>query len=192
MKSTTLFGLATVKTYVKASANDHDTVLTRIADGVSEKVDAYVRRPFVTRTIVETREGNDSPVLQLRHFPVQSVSQVRMRSSVAADWEVIDATEYVLDGFRGYLHLKTLTWPKVDLGNEITYSAGFAAQDSTDLPQDVVQTALDFVKFIYDRWKADTISLGSVSLQAAGSAVIIPALPADIKEALNPYVKRRL
>lgn len=191
-KSTTLFALGTVKTYVKANATDHDAVLTRIADGVSEKIDTYIRRPFVTRSIVEVREGNGKQVLPLRQFPVQSVTQVRIRYSLLDAWNVIAATEYELDGFRGYLYLKQLYWPQIPQGCEMTYSAGFAAQDSVDLPQDVVQAALDFVKFVYDRWKADTVSLGSLNLQQGGSAVIVPNLPKDVTDTLERYVKRRL
>lgn len=191
-KSTTLFSLATVKTFVKAGASDHDDVLTRIADGVSERIDSYIRRPFVAREIVETRDGNDASVLQLRHFPVQSVTLVRVREALDETWETLVADDYVLDGFRGYLHLKNDSWPAAPLSCEITYQAGFAAQDSEDLPQDIVLAALRFVKSIYDRWKADIESLGSLNLQQGGSAVIVPTLPKDLTDMLDPFVKRRL
>lgn len=191
-KSTTLWDLDAVRVYCKASATAHDAVLTKIADGVSEKIDSYIRRPLVTRSIVENRDGNDTEVLQLRHFPVQTVTQVRIRASLLDTWEVIAVDNYELDGFRGYLYLKSLCWPKAAQSCEVTYTAGFAAQNSTSLPQDVVQAGLDFVKFIYDRWKSDVVALGSVNMQQAGSAVIVPALPKDVTDTLERFVKRRL
>lgn len=191
-KSTTLFSIANVKAYCKAAATGHDAALVQIADGVSERIDAYIRRPFVTRAIVETREGNNTQSLQLRHFPVTAVSSARIRYSMLQDWTALLNTEYELDGFRGYLHLFVLFWPKVRQGCEISYTAGFGAQDALTLPQDIVGASLDFVKFLYDRWKSDTVSLGSLNLQTAGSAVIVPALPKDITDALERYVKRRL
>ena len=191
-KTTTLWTIATVKTYCKAGAADHDAVLTTIADGVSEKVDTYIRRPLVTRSVVETRDGNDTEVLQLRHFPVQAITQVRMRASLLDAWQVITSDFYELDGFHGYLYLKALTWPAGTRTCEVTYDAGFAAQGSLNLPQDVSQAALDFVKFVYDRWKSDTVSLGSLNLQQGGSAVIVPNLPKDVTDTLERFVKRRL
>jgi hypothetical protein len=191
-KSTTLWSLNVVRDYCKAKATDHDATLTRIADGVSERVDAYARRPFVTRSIVERRDGSGTQELPLRHFPVVSITQAKYRFSLLDVWAVLDPVDYELDGFRGYVILTSLAWPAGRQTVEVTYNAGFGAQDAPTLPADVYQAGLDVVKFVYDRWKADTVSLGSVNVQEAGSAVLVPALPKDVKDAIDPYVKRRL
>jgi hypothetical protein len=191
-RATTLWSLAVVKDYCKATATGHDATLIRIADGVSERIDAYVRRPFVTRSVVERRDGSGTRELPLRFFPVQAVTEAKYRVTPLDAWTVLDPSAYEVDGVRGAVILSALWWPKVRQGAEVSYDAGFGAKDSATLPADVYQAALDFVKFVYDRWKSDAIALGSLNLQQAGSAVIVPALPKDVKDAIDPYVKRRL
>jgi hypothetical protein len=188
-----LWSLATVKNYCNAVATNHDATLIRIADGVSARVEQYIRRPFVSRSVTELRDGSGGQELQLRHFPVISVESAQYRFSLFDVWQTFDPTAYELDGFRGYLILKMFVWPKVRQGAQVQYTVGFGAKDdATTLSADVFQVGLDFVKFVYDRWKSDAIALGSLNLQGAGSAVIVPALPKDVLSALDPYVKRRL
>jgi len=191
-RTTTLFSLATIRDHCRCGATNHDAALVRIADRVSECVDAHIRRPFVSRTIVERRDGTGTQQLPLRAFPVQSITEAKYRLSLLDAWTVAGPTEYELDGVRGYLYLTQWHWPRVIQGAEVTYVAGFGAKDAASLPADVVGAALDFVKFVYDRWKSDTVTLGSLNLSAAGSAVVVPGLPKDVLDTLEPYVKRRL
>src|SRR5437867_11565466 len=97
-KSTTLWSLNVVRDYCKATATDHDATLTRIADGVSGRTDTYARRPFVTRSIVERRDGNGMRELQLRHVPVVSITEAKYRFSLRDVWAVVDPVDYELDG----------------------------------------------------------------------------------------------
>lgn len=193
--ATTLFSLAKVKDYVKAGASQvHDQQLIQIADAVSQRIEAFTRRPWVTRTVTEMRDGDGKQHFQLRHFPVQSITSARYRFSLLDGWTNLNpATDLELDDFRGYVYLKSLVWcwPKGPRTVEITYVAGFGNQDAPELPQDVYHAGLDFVKFVYDRWKTDAVALGSLSVSGS-TAVVVPDLPKDLKDVLAMHTKVRL
>jgi hypothetical protein len=89
-KATTLFGLQAVKDYVKAQGNSHDAQLTRIADGVSERIETFTRRKFVTRTVADkTIDGNGKSSVRFPDFPIISISQLSLR------WNFWDAFQVV-------------------------------------------------------------------------------------------------
>ena len=195
-KATTLFSLNRFKEFVKATGASHDDPLIRIADGVSDRVESYSNRFFVSRSVTETRSGNDTNRMQLRHYPVSAVTSAKYRFSLLDAFVVIDVpTELELDGFKGVVYLKQLSWPKGARLVEIVYTAGFGAQDDVGvgkIPGDVFYAALEYGKLAYDRWKSDMVSVSSVSAQSAGYAVGIPDMPKDLQGILKGYLKHRI
>ncbi len=191
-KDTTLFSLSTVRAHLKAVATTHDAVLTKLADGVSARIETATQRAFVLRDLEETIDGNGRSSIRFSTYPINSIDTLSYRSTLADAFVEVDADEFVLDGKTGTVHLKNSVFPKGALLVFGAYEAGFDDQDGADLPADVVQLGLDYVKFLYDRWKSDGITLGSVSVNSGGSAVIVPDLPKELKDALAPWVKRRL
>jgi uncharacterized phiE125 gp8 family phage protein len=191
-KATTLFSLDVVKAHIKATATTHDAVLARFADAVSERIETFTQRAFVTRARTETIDGSGRASIRFSTYPVISVTTLSYRNTLRDAFVDYLASDFVLDGQTGTVHLVCGEFPRSPLAVKGVLSVGFGAQDSATLPADVVQMGLDYVKFLYDRWKSDAIALGSVNVAAGGSAVFVPDLPKEMKDALAPWVKRRL
>jgi hypothetical protein len=191
-KDTTLFSLTAVKAHLKAVATTHDDVLAKLADGVSARIETACQRAFVLRDLEETIDGNGRSSIRFSTYPIGSITTLSSRNCLSDAFVAYDADTFVLDGKTGTVHLTSGTFPKGALLVNATFEAGFDDQDGADLPADVVQLGLDYVKFLYDRWKSDGITIGSVSVQAGGSAVLVSDLPKELKDALAPWVKRRL
>lgn len=189
-RSTTLFSLATLTAYCKTNGTSHDTIITTIGDGVSEKIDAYCGRPFVTRAITEVVDAEGRSYVRTKARPVQTVTEVKYRFSLSDAWTAVDeSTEVTIDTPGGRIFLNTLAFPAGPLTTSVTYTAGFGAQGAATLPAAVVAAGLDFVKFCYDRWKSDTVLVASTSW---GGMSLVPSLPKDVRDALDLWVLRRL
>jgi uncharacterized phiE125 gp8 family phage protein len=190
-KSTTLFSLGAVKAYLKVEGDAHDELLVTIADGVSQRIESYTSRLFVEREVVELLDGNGRQDAFLRHFPAQSLTALRIRYSLLDAWTDLDvATEAVLDAARGRILLTALSFPKGPLSAEATYDAGYDAQDGPDLPADVVQAGLDYVKYLYDRRIAGATIATSMTI--GSNAVSVAAdIPADVKVVLERHRRVR-
>jgi uncharacterized phiE125 gp8 family phage protein len=190
-KATTIFSLNKVKTYLGIEGATHDAMLEVLADGVSERIEAYLGRAFVTRSVTETLDGNGKQFIFLRNYPVQSVTSLRIRYSLLDEWtELTVAAETVLDQRLGRLYLTSTCFPKGPLAVEVTYQAGFGAQDNAALPADVVQAALDYLKFVYDRKTSGATVAASMTI-GPNTISVVPDIPADVKRALDAYKKFR-
>ena len=190
-KSTTIFSLTKVKSYLGVEGANHDALLDQIADGVSERVEAYTGRTFVTRAVTETLDGDGKQFLYLRNYPVVSVTSLKIRYSLLDEWTVLNvAAETVLDARRGRLYLNSMHFPWGPLSIEVVYSAGWGAQDAVALPQDLVQAALDYVKFVYDRKTVGATLAASMTI-GPNTVSVVPDIPTDVKRVLDSYRKVR-
>lgn len=195
-KATTMFSLATLKDYLKATGTNHDNTIVRIGDSVGERIESYIKRPVVTRAM-DTEYPLPGSIrasrVRLLYFPIVSLTDASYRFTLLDQWVALNvATEIDVDAFRGYIYLKQLEWPVGPQLVKVNYQAGFGAKDSTAIPADIMGAGLDFAKWCYDRWKADTITTTSLTVGGAGSAVLVPSLPKDIKEALDGYAPIRI
>lgn len=198
-KTTTLFSLAVVKAYlsVQSSNTGKDSVIEKIADGVSAKIEQLTRRYFVRRDVTETLDGNGQPSIRFSHFPIYSFTTLSTRVTLVDDFAVVATTEYETDLRTGTVWLRGSTlagdsvFPKVPRSVRGVYNAGFDAQDGVLLPSDVVGAGLDWVKFTYDRWAAGLVLAGSASMGGM-SVAVIPKPPQDVVDALAPWKKLRL
>ena len=150
-KATTLFSLAVVRAYIpiESSNTKHDDALTKIADGVSERIESWTGRRFVTRNLTEYYEGRNRPNLQLRTFPVQSITTLKIRLTTSDTYVLVPAEDYDTDLRLGIVYLKNTVpglsldvFPNEFKAVEVVYSAGWAAQDAAGLPQDIYQAGL--------------------------------------------------
>jgi hypothetical protein len=194
-KTSTMFSLATLKDYLKATGTGHDATIVRIGDGVSEKIESLIKRQVVKRSVTETKSGTNTGKLQLLYFPIASVESAKYRFTLLDAWINLDVVNEVeIDAFRGYLLLKQLFWPKGPQLVQVAYTAGFGTKDDADgnIPADIFGAGLDFAKWCYDRWKSDTISTSSLTVSGGGSAMLVPGIPNDVKEALEGWAPLRI
>jgi hypothetical protein len=191
-KATTLFSLATCRTYLSingvANTTDDDMII-QIADGVSERVEQMTSRKFVTQEVVEKTDARGRDSVLLRYMPVSSVTQVRTRAHVSEAWETETLSDFELDSFTGRLFAKNGSFPSGPLTTEVTSQVGFDEQDGAALPAGLVQAALEYVSFVYKRKKVGVIVQ---STGVSGNSIsIVPKPPKDIEDAIMSYKKYR-
>lgn len=169
-RATTLWGLASVKSYIGINDSALDLVVTQIADAVSERIESETNRVFVTRAVSETHDGDGSRRVWLRRFPVVSVaslSAVLRLGDTPTSYTYL--TDYDINLLTGELRMRTSALNRGWQNVTAAYTAGFGAQDAATLPADVVQAGLDWVKVLYDKKvNGPVIALGHSQPAVAG------------------------
>ena len=73
-QATTLWAIATVKTYLGVKDTSKDIEITQIADAVTQRLEAVTHCVFVTRTLTEIRDGPGSRRLVLFKKPIATTT----------------------------------------------------------------------------------------------------------------------
>lgn len=188
----TMWSLDVVKTHLKARSTSLDDKISQLADGISSRVEEFLRRKIVSQEVTEVLSpSSGSPSIRLRNYPVSAVSVLKYRTSLDAAWITFDASDYELDTEHGTIELVTDSFPAGSRRVSVTYTAGWGVQDSADIPRDIFTAGLDWLKFVYDRWNNDLGIAQSVS-EGQRNLTIPKDIPEDVKNALAPHVKRRI
>lgn len=189
-----LFSLADAKAYLRIPVgNEHDNQLVLMVNGVSARLEALTRRIFVGRsaddlgTLVTSGRGMDHLILPF--FPV-TVEAIQTRESVGDTFSALTVnTDYEVDEANGIIYLVGQTFPRGPMTASIDYGAGYDGR--AGVPQDIVQLAGEYLKFVYDRWSANLIATASQSVSGS-SASVVPAPPKDLMDQITLLKKRRL
>lgn len=190
--STTIWSLDVVKTHLKARATSLDDKISQLADGVSSRIDEYIRRKIVSQSVTEVLSPLvESPIIRLRNFPVSAVSELKYRTSLDASWITFSASDYELDSEHGTIELVTDSFPAGSRRVSVTYTAGWGVQDNAAIPRDIYTAGLDWMKFIFDRWNNDLAVAQSVS-EGQRNLTVPKDIPEDVKQVLERHVKRRI
>ena len=195
-RSTTLFALAKVKTFVGATgATTDDALLVQIADGVSERIERDTQRKFVNRTVTEYPQAKGDKLF-LRNVPVSSVTTVKTRTTLADALSTVAATEYEADLDLGILWAKGVVsgiqtvWPDGERLTEVVYVAGWGVQDAATLPADIYEAGLEYAKFAYLKTKSPGVIAGSINV-GPHSITVIPDVPKELRDLFASWRKRR-
>ncbi len=83
MASGDLISLAQLKAHLGVQSNGDDIVLSALISQISRAIAAYLNRPFIwPRDVVDVFDGNGRDRIQLRHWPVVSVSSVSVNGLI--------------------------------------------------------------------------------------------------------------
>lgn len=173
-----------------------ETLITSVSKLVrtycNNEFDAYATSPGVT-DVFDIQW--DSYVVQLRHSPVISITNVFERRAQSSDYEELfkDGTnnkyEWYLDTvsdsiFRTLDSGKYKNWPQGVGSVKVTYLAGYTA-----IPDDLKLAIADLITYYHkDEWK-ERQSIGSATREGAGSSAIRndPGFPDHIRRILDIY-----
>ena len=173
-----------------------ETLITSVSKLVrtycNNEFDAYATSPGVT-DVFDIQWG--SHVVQLRHSPVISVTNVYERRAQSSDYEELfkDGTnnkyEWYLDSvsdsiFRTLDSGKYKNWPQGVGSVKVTYLAGY-----TSIPDDLKLSIADLITYYHkDEWK-ERQTIGSATREGAGSSAIRndPGFPDHIRRVLDMY-----
>lgn len=192
-KSTTLWTLPQLRTHVgitDAADETQDALLTQVGDGVSEFIEKWTRRKFVTRTKTEVRSGTGLRTLYLLDFPVVSFTSLTiLRSPTDATPETVSTDYYVVDLVTGkvWLHSDRLTTGVANV--TAVYSTGYGTQGSTNIPQDIFFMGLELVNLVYTEKSQGAITASAIQI-GAHSIQINPSWPKQIKSTLDNWRRR--
>lgn len=170
-----------------AGDTSQDAVLERIADAVSEFIERYTRRKFVTRAVTEYHDGDGSRKLFLKFYPVTTFTSLKIRRSPTdTNLETVSTNDYRCDNDRGIVHVHSdvLTYGVNNV--EAVYSVGYGAQDANTLPSDVVLAGLDLIKVIYNEKAHGAQNVQSFSL-GNSNFLLKPNWPQHIKDTLDAW-----
>lgn len=183
-KATTLFSLATLKTWITVGAgvNTDDARLVIAADAASEEIETETGRVFVKRSITTTVNGlgksgqafpDNRPIVSVDAFTVDGTAQ--------------DPTSYVYDAKTGIFQF-TGGGFNTGIGNVVlTTTTGFDVQDGLSLPRDVYRAGLDLAKAIYDELAAGAIAATSVSLGASTMVIKAAKRPPSVQRVIDRW-----
>lgn len=173
-----------------------ETLITSVSKLVrtycNNEFDTYATSPGVT-DIFDIQW--DSYVVQLRHSPVISITNVYERRAQSSDYEELfkDGTnnkyEWYLDSvsdsiFRTLDSGKYKNWPQGVGSVKVTYLAGY-----TSIPDDLKLSIADLITYYHkDEWK-ERQTIGSATREGAGSSAIRndPGFPDHIRRVLDMY-----
>ena len=166
-----------------------DSKLTNLIEGISaEFVRAIEREDFSpASTYTEVRQGDGSFHLLLRHWPINTVSQVVISgTSVAASPDQVQQGWFIDDNVdlerRWELYLAGLTFIDGAMVS-VVYNAGYATP-----PADVAQAITEWVQDRYNRRTSSGISMQG----GDGDKTVYekPAIPLPVQAVIEKYRRK--
>ena len=191
-RATTLISLARAHDWldIPDATTGHDDRMAWIADAASELIELKTGVLFVTRTLTEVRDGDGTIRLALEQYPVKTLSTVTIKDTQDGSAKTIDAADRDVNLDTGIIRLRptaaVTVFTKLFQNVTVGYDAGYGAQDSTDLPGDIVLACLDIFKLVWDEYKSGAIAASSINL-GPGSLVIKPEWPMHIRDTLRQW-----
>jgi hypothetical protein len=196
---------ARVKDLLEITSSTHDTVLGRLINVVSQRIESFMDRPL--QRVERTEEYDLRPrkkVVFLRAFPVANQAAISS-VKIATDWKFdtvspVSSDDYHVDPETGALHFNfypilTYLGSNTDTAPgacQITYTGGFAA-DTDTLVSDFPAVAYACETQVVAAWRRrddptiETTRNGQYSSTKLGHLSLLP----DVREALIPYRRMR-
>lgn len=186
--ATTLWSVGVVRTYVGITGGDtsKDSILERIANGVTAFIERDTRRKFVTRSKTEIRDGDGGKCLFLYEYPVVSITSINIVRTPEGVEELIPPANYTQNLEQGklYFHQDRLNRGCGNL--TIVYSHGYGAQDAATLPADIVEAGLQLCKLLFTQETVGAAGQAQVTI-GAHTISINPSWPKEIRDTIEHW-----
>jgi hypothetical protein len=196
--------VSAVQSWLGVSGNDG--VLSGIIERAEDRINSLCDREngFVSAEMTEKHNGDTSPFVQLKHWPIDSDEDVTVVvTSPSGDSATLGTSTYSVDYSSGVLRLVSTVWELWALGYDavplfpqghqnisVTFTGGYAADA---IPGDLEQAALELVAAMWfgRRGQDPTLvseNLGSYSYTRKGEADVISEMtrPGGL---LYPYMQ---
>jgi len=178
--------IAAVKDITGAAAAD-DAITQTLITAASYWANKYTSRILAQQTFTEYYDGDDSNILFLKNYPIDSVTTVHQDSDRAfAASSLIAATDYFTYADNRNLISDGVSWEKGIQTIKVVYVAGYAIGS---IPEDIVNAVTMLVDLWTKEYKAHRFGVTSTGTET-NRITYEKNVPAEIKEMLNPYKKR--
>ena len=162
---------------------------------VEAVVDAYCGVPsgfFKAggQTFTDERYDYDEDFIQLKHYPVLSVSKVYYNKAGYAqseDWEEISSTYYILYSEQGLLKIVQKVPAIKERSIKVTYTAGYSSTPEA-VKHVCAQLCTNILHTILQRKISPVIRIGEFTIRMIVSEAFTP----ELKLMLAPYVRRQV
>lgn len=163
--------LGDVKEWLGLKTQDADPVLARLITATSAHIESWLSRPIATKTVTEKYSGNGGSAMQLRGYPIQSVSSVTVDGLACTAFH-FDEANLVRDDYG--------VFTRGQANVVVTYTAGYAA-----IPEEIAQCAVELVALRFK--ERDRIGLTTQALAQGNTSYAREEFPPHIKSLLQQW-----
>lgn len=119
---------------IKSTFTDHDTLIQNTITQKSKRCSEYCNRKFAARNLTEYYDGDESGILILNEYPVNSITSIHDDTDrVYGSDTLIASTDYVIKSDDGMVKFDGVLLTKGIDNIKVVYNAGFST-----LPGDLV------------------------------------------------------
>ncbi len=119
---------------IKSTFTDHDTIIQNLITQKSKRCSEYCGRKFAARDLTEYYDGDDSDILVLNEYPINSITSIHDDTErIYAASALIASTDYVIKSDDGIVKFDGVLMTKGINNIKVIYNAGFST-----LPGDLV------------------------------------------------------
>jgi len=176
LESYALIALDDVKESLGISDASKDNILTRYINYATDLIEKYCnnRRFKETTYTDEEVNGSGTHYLNLKHFPVTSITKLEYRTSSdysASDFDQVDTSDYILESSDSGMIYFPRGFVRGTRNYRVTYIAGYAT-----IPHDLEEACGQLVSYLYknagktEGIKSETLGRYSVTYDKDSSA----------------------
>jgi len=177
-------------------ANEKTLLKNHLIPGVSAAVEKYLNRKILSlAAMTEYYNGDNSTILQLREWPIISVTSVHDKRNNPTGWEATDYdytltenTDFIKDADKGWLIHVNGYWVKSNVYYyKVIYTAGYTL---ATIPPDLLLAIKQWIAILFQKVESN---LHGVTTHIMGDEVNtydMATIPKQVIEWLKPY--RRL
>jgi len=161
--------------------------LTSVANGVTQAVESYLRRPVVARARTDYLDGTDSSEISLLLYPTASVTSLSLLyttdGTVRLTW---DPADYNLDAEVGRVHLWRQVFPAGRKNIKAVHSPGWAVDA---VPADIQLAARFWANKLYKQWQGGAADdeIQSQSFEGQSTTFFVGPMPKKVEGLLKPH-----
>jgi len=165
--------------------------LTAIVDGVNASVSNYCdRKLFSSGPITEWLNGNGRAIMQLKEYPLVSVTSVTYYDELETATAVI-AGDYWANSDSGQLELRSAAahgsrWIRGRHNYKVAYTAGYAA---AAIPDDLKLACLTWAAVLFQRAEHKLHAIRSITLGDQNTSYRFDKIPPEVEAMLQGYVR---
>lgn len=160
--------------------------LTSVANGVTEAVESYLRRPVVARERTDHLDGTDGQDLNLLLYPTASLTSLSLLytdGTVRLTW---DPADYLLVPEVGRVHLWRQVFPLGVLNIKAVHSPGWTAGT---VPDDISLAARFWANKLYKEWQGGAANdeIQSQNFDGQTTTFFVGPMPKKVEGMLKPH-----
>lgn len=175
---------------ISLTDTDYDFKIEQFINSASEKIETYLNRKLAAKSYTERVDGNRNVRVILKHYPVESVSSVKLSSSWDFTVDAIDVDDYHISD-DGVLTFKNSTAKRGNLNLQVVYNGGYVLPNSPvqvgeALPSAIKMACIEFVKWLWNIDHDERFGVSSRNKQGQ-TVSYVKGIPQEIMAMIEDY-----